>query len=30
MSNVKQQEALILWFDEVGKDDVGLVGGKDW
>ncbi len=29
MAEIKREEALILWFDEIGKDDVHLVGGKN-
>ena len=25
----KHDEALILWFDDIGIDDVPLVGGKN-
>jgi len=28
MSRAEQQNALVLWFKDVGKDDVALVGGK--
>jgi phosphoenolpyruvate synthase/pyruvate phosphate dikinase len=25
----KREEAFILWFDEISKGDVGIVGGKN-
>jgi len=28
MPQIDKQEALTLWFNEVGKQDLGLVGGK--
>ncbi len=28
-NTVSRSEAYILWFDEIGKEDVGIVGGKN-
>ncbi len=25
----KRAKAMVLWFDEIGKNDIGLVGGKN-
>ncbi|AFY77326.1 MAG: phosphoenolpyruvate synthase [Hydrococcus sp. C42_A2020_068] len=29
MGSIEREKALILWFEEVGTEDVGLVGGKN-
>ncbi|OKH25591.1 phosphoenolpyruvate synthase [Hydrococcus rivularis NIES-593] len=29
MGSIEREKALILWFEEVGAEDVGLVGGKN-
>jgi pyruvate,water dikinase len=29
MGSIEREKALILWFEEVGSEDVGLVGGKN-
>ncbi|MEM3794149.1 MAG: phosphoenolpyruvate synthase [Candidatus Bathyarchaeia archaeon] len=29
MGSVAKSERIVVWFDELGKDDIGLVGGKN-
>jgi pyruvate,water dikinase len=29
MDSIEKQKAFVLWFDQVGKDDIPLVGGKN-